>query len=154
MKPVQEIKNRTLRTFCLNNEVYRVNSQSGPGRINTVSQTDQICVCTKQNQLFFYEAYIPPAGMTQFREETRQPMAAGYPLGVTPTQIIWDGDSIYVASKKCYMIYDYQDGQPVAKYDLVQTDIPMMAVCKDKCLVVTRLGKEAQFLLPQESDNL
>ena len=81
--------------------------------------------------------------MTQFREETRQPMSAGYPLGVTPTQIIWDGDLIYVASKKNYMIMDYKDGQLIAKYDLVAADVPMMAVCKDKCLVVTRLGKEA-----------
>ena len=37
-------------------------------------------------------------------------MNAGYSLGVTPTQIIWDGDLIYVASKKHYMIMDYSDG--------------------------------------------
>ena len=49
LKPVHEIKNRNIKMFCLNQEVYRVNSQAGPGRINSVSQTDQICVCTKQN---------------------------------------------------------------------------------------------------------
>jgi hypothetical protein len=107
-------------------------------------------VCTNKNQLFFFEAYFPPASMTQFREESRLPMANGYALGVPPTQIIWDGDLIYIASKKNYMIMDYTDGQLVAKYELVNGDVPMMSVYKDKCLVVTRLGKEAQFLLPRD----
>lgn len=70
-------------------------------------------------------------------------MSQGYNLGVSPTQIIWDGDCIYIASKKNYMIMDYNDGQLVAKHELVNGDVPMMSVFKDKCLVVTRLGKEA-----------
>ena len=48
-----------------------------------------------------------------------------------------------MASKKNYMVMDYNDGQLVAKYELVNGDVPMMSVFKDKCLVVTRLGKEA-----------
>ena len=100
--------------------------------------------------LYFFEAFITPANMTEFKEDARLPMKEGYSLGVTPTQIIWDGDFIYIASKKMYMIMDYTDGKLVAKSELVNGDIPMMAVFKDKCLIVTRLGKEAQFLLPQD----
>ena len=88
--------------------------------------------------------------MTQFKEETRAPMGQGYPLGVTPTQIIWDGDNIYIASKKGYIIMSYSKGELISQYNLVNGDIPMMSVFKDKCLVVTRLGNEAQFMLPQE----
>ena len=44
----------------------------------------------------------------------------------------------------------YSKGELISQYNLVNGDIPMMSVFKDKCLVVTRLGKEAQFMLPQE----
>ena len=41
------------------------------------------------------------------------------------------------------MILSYSDGNIVAKLDLVNQDVPMMSVYKDKCLVVSKLGKEA-----------
>ena len=71
-------------------------------------------------------------------------MKSGYSLKETPTQIIWDGDLIFIATKKAYLVMNYSDGQLVAKLDLVNNqDIPMMSVYKDKCLVVSKLGKEA-----------
>ena len=75
-------------------------------------------------------------------------MKSGYTLKDTPTQIIWDGDQIFIATKKNYMILNYRDGVMTANLALVNQDIPMMSVYKDKCLVVSKLGKEAQYLEP------
>lgn len=49
LKMVQEFKGRKFYTFCLNSAVYRPKDEGGIG-----SGTDQICVCTTNNELFFY----------------------------------------------------------------------------------------------------
>ena len=52
------------------------------------------------------------------------------------------------------MILSYSDGNIVAKLDLVNQDVPMMSVYKDKCLVVSKLGKEAQYLETKDGGSL
>ena len=127
--------------FCLNMEVYRVNTTN----TRVVSQTDQICICTTNHVLFFLEADSIFAGYRQFKEETRMPRTQGYQLGFSPTQILWDGDYIYIASKRAYMVMSYNDGAILTKCEIDQRETPMMAVLQEQLLIVTGLGKKAHF---------
>lgn len=54
---VQEIKQRKIHAFCLNQAVYK-GSPSG----SAVSQTDQICVATADKTLMYYEAHLSYGG--------------------------------------------------------------------------------------------
>ena len=93
-----------------------------------ISQTDQICLCTTHNVLFFLEADHLVGGYRQYKEDTKMPRTKGYPLGFAPTMILWEGERIYIASKRAYMIMSYNDGGILTKCEIDIRDTPMMAV--------------------------
>lgn len=86
------------------------------------------------------------AGLCKFREDSNAVRNKGFTLGFTPTQILWDGDKIYIASKRAYMVLSYQTGDLLFKHEIDVRDVPMMTVLQDKFLVVTRGGRCAQFI--------
>lgn len=160
--PVQTYKTKNkITNFCLNEEVYRgaANAVS-----KNVSQIDQICICSN-NTLFFLEAEFV-TGIYKFTEDNRPAVRKGYPIGCTPEQLIWDGDKIYIASKRekaggllnkgigranetdggAYTILDYNTGDILAILGIPQGMNPMMSVLNEKVLVVTTNGTRANFL--------
>ena len=57
--------------------------------------------------------------------------------------MLWEGESIYIASKRAYMIMSYNDGSIIAKAEIDVRDTPMMAVIQDKLLIVINMGRQA-----------
>lgn len=66
--------------------------------------------------LFFYETDIS-SGALQFKEDNRAPQDKGFFLGFAPQQLYWDGDRIYVASKKGYVVMNKLDGNIIYKLE-------------------------------------
>ena len=81
---------------------------------------------------------------------------------MTPEQLLWDGDKIYLASKRsfkglvghlanrdgdagAYTILNYTNGEVIATHSLQVVDVPMMSVLNDKLLVLTDGGRKANF---------
>ena len=91
--PIQTYKSKKITNFCLNEEVYRGATQN-----RNVSSTDQICICSG-GYLFFLEAERV-AGQYKFAEDTKPERRKGFQIGVSPEQLVWDGDKIYMACKK------------------------------------------------------
>lgn len=144
---VQEItlknKKEKITTFCLNMGVYRA-STSGVLQ----SQTDQICVATNEKMLYFFETIMSSVGI-QFQQD--QKYERGYQIPHKAIALVWDDEKIYMANTKGYYIINKDNGAPVARVEfdkaalprigaiLSKDDpLPMMAVYKDRCLVVTR----------------
>lgn len=96
---VQEFKNRKITTFCINTALYR----------NKELAFDQICVATDKNFLFFYESDLS-SGSLLFKEDMRQPQDKGYFIGTKPEQLFWDGDRIYLVTKRAYVVMSKSDG--------------------------------------------
>ena len=71
------------------------------------------------------------------------PRTKGYPLGFAPTQLLWEGDNIFIASKRAYMIMNYNDGSLMAKCEIDVRDTPMIAALQDRLLILTQMGKQA-----------
>jgi len=109
LKSAQEIKNKKVHMFCVNNGVYN-NDTKGNNR-NLVLM-DQLCVVTTDKTLVFFE-FVGTSSF-KFEEEKGQP-DKGIPIagGILPSQILWDNDLIYLATKKAYMILRKQDGSIV-----------------------------------------
>ena len=87
-------KHKKISNFCINEEVYR----GAGGNNRNVSQTDQICICAN-NTLYFLEAEFV-AGIYKFTEDTRPERRRGFQIQVAPEQLLWDGEKIYIASKR------------------------------------------------------
>ena len=104
---VQEFKNRKVVTFCINTALYRTKE----------SVVDQICIATDKNYLFFYESDMT-SGALLFKEDTKPPLDKGYFIGATPSQLFWDGDRIYFATKRAYAIMNKNTGDPIYKFDI------------------------------------
>jgi hypothetical protein len=72
-------------------------------------------VASTSNTLYFYETDIS-SGALLFKED--QKLEKGYQIGFTPQQLFWDGDRIYMASKRAYMVMNKHDGAPLYKYEI------------------------------------
>jgi hypothetical protein len=53
-----------------------------------------------------------------FKEDSREPQSKGYKLGFQPSQLLWDGDKIYLASKRAYVVMSKKDGALIFKYEI------------------------------------
>jgi hypothetical protein len=51
-----------------------------------------------------------------FKEDPK--LDKGYMIGFAPQQLLWDGDRIYLASKRAYMVMNKHDGAPLYKFDI------------------------------------
>jgi len=143
LKPVQEFKNRKVSNFCLNMAVYRVDKSDSS---TPTSQTDQICIATADKLLYFYEADFS-SGILNFKEDTTPPLDKGYYIGFTPVSIIWDGDRVYLASKRSYTIMSKKNGEVLAGLSIETKEMLMMSVFRDKFLITTNFQKKAQFMV-------
>ena len=101
----QELKTRKVTTFCINTAVYRTKDGSG----------DQICVASTSNTLYFYDTDMSSGGML-FKEDPK--LDKGYQIGFAPQQLFWDGERIYMASKRAYVVMNKQDGAILYKYEI------------------------------------
>lgn len=72
-------------------------------------------MASTSNTLYFYETDIS-SGALLFKED--QKLEKGYQIGFTPQQLFWDGDRIYMASKRAYMVMNKHDGAPLYKYEI------------------------------------
>lgn len=62
---------------------------------------------TTDKALFFYEF----TSSFKFEEEKgTTDKGIAIPDGILPTQILWNNDLLYIASKKCYMILSKKEG--------------------------------------------
>ena len=93
LMPIQTYKAKKISNFCLNEEVYRGASQN-----RNVSSTDQICIVSS-GTLFFLEAERS-VNQYKFVEDTKPERKKGFQIGVSPEQLVWDGDKIYMACKR------------------------------------------------------
>ena len=53
-----------------------------------------------------------------FKEVDKPPMDKGYFIGTQPSQIFWDDDKIFLASKRAYSIMNKSDGTLLYKYEI------------------------------------
>lgn len=105
----QEIKNRKVAMFCVNSAIY----SNDTSRNRNQALMDQLCIVTTDKALFFYEM------KDTFKfEETKTSSDKGIQIGMQPSQILWDNDLIYLASKKAYMIIK-KDGTVVQSVNLI-----------------------------------
>lgn len=101
-KSVQEIKNKKVQMFCVNNAIYA-------NDIKSAQLMQQICVLTTDKTLIFYE-YNGSSGQYKFEEDRAIPeKGLAIPGGTVPIQILWDNDLIYISSKKGYLIFNKID---------------------------------------------
>lgn len=104
LSSVQEIKSKKVHMFCVNNAVYKVDQASG-GKRQQMSLMDQICIVTTDKTLVFFEFSHSSASFKSIND-------TGISIGGSlPTQIFWDGDTIYLATKKAYVIMNKQSGE-------------------------------------------
>ena len=69
---------------------------------------DQLCVVTNDKTMVFYE-FQGSSSSYKF-EEDKSVSEKGYQLPHTPSQIHWENELIYIATKKAYMILQKSDG--------------------------------------------
>ena len=114
------------------------------------SQTDQICVSTKDNFIYFYETVMTQSGI-QFQLNPKEQ----FEIRSQPIQLHWDDDRIFISTNKGYSILSRRSGgEFIAKVEVVPKATgfganiankldptkgfeTFMAVNKSKCLVVT-----------------
>jgi hypothetical protein len=53
-----------------------------------------------------------------FKEDNREPQSKGYKIGFQPSQLLWDGEKIYMASTRAYVVMSKKDGTPIFKYEI------------------------------------
>ena len=86
--------------------VYRASTGSQPQ-----SQTDEICVSTKEGYLYFLETKMTASGI-QFQLTDKQ-----HEIKFRPSQLYWDDDKIFMCSQKGYMILSKRSGEIIAKLE-------------------------------------
>ena len=90
--------------------------------------------------------------MTRFAEDSHPDRRAGFQLGFTPEQMVWDGDKIYLAWRRqagrkallnanqtyesLISVISYTNGSTIAQLPLPGVDKPMLSVFSDKMLTV------------------
>lgn len=130
LKSAQEIKNKKVHLFCVNNAVY-----SNDPKGKTLLMFDQLCIVTTDKALFFFE--FTGNASFKFEEEPGQP-DKGMPVygGVLPEQMLWDSEHIFLGTKKAYIIMNKQTGQMVQNVQLNNQPYPQMTLSRGKFLVV------------------
>jgi len=134
---VQEIKNKKIHMFCLNNVVYSGDGlmmSDGAQAAKVASQplTDQLCIVTTDKLVIFYE-FKGQMGTYDFQEDKSFPP---YSLSNTPLQLCWSNDCLYIATKKNYQIINREDGVPRQTLSLLNQNAPQMCLSKSKCLIL------------------
>lgn len=74
-------------------------------------------MATTDNKLYFYESDLS-SGALLFKEDNRPPQDKGYMIGAVPSQLFWDGDRIYMATKRAYAIINKLDGNIMYKFEV------------------------------------
>lgn len=58
------------------------------------------------------------SGSMLFKEDLRLTTDKGYNIGAQPSQLFWDGDRIYIATKRAYVVLDKNTGNSLHVFQI------------------------------------